>query len=134
MEELTKIKIEQFHNIIIGFEKSLGIILEKFNELEQDVIKNGQIQKFEYCVENMWKTLKVYLSDIYGLDIASPKSVVKEFFEKGHLSYDEYESLIDAINDRNLLSHVYNEEKFEKIYMKLKSHMDVLLVVYSRLK
>ncbi len=44
----------------LSFQQSLTIDLTRYSEFEADVIKNGQIQKFEYTIELLWKTLKKY--------------------------------------------------------------------------
>ncbi len=45
---------------ITSFEKSLNIDLVNYDEFETDVLKNEQLQKFEYTIELLWKTLKKY--------------------------------------------------------------------------
>ena len=134
MEEVTQIKIEQLTKAAQTFDKSLKINLKNYNELEKDLMKNGQIQKFEYCIELLWKTLKVILNDLHGLDIASPKSVIKSYSEKGYLHYDNYEKVIFAINDRNRLSHIYKEEVFDEIYSKLNNYSELLLSITKDLE
>jgi nucleotidyltransferase substrate binding protein (TIGR01987 family) len=134
MEEITKIKIELFTKAVNNFNESLMINLDNYSEIEKDLMKNGQIQKFEFSIELMWKTIKDYINDEYGLDVASPKSVLKTFFEKGHLDYEWYEKAIKAIDDRNKLSHIYKEEMFQSIYSNLKEHQETLNVIIKNIK
>jgi hypothetical protein len=47
------------------------------------------VQKFEVAVEICWKTIKAFLFQIHGFDLASPKLVIKKLFELGYLNYDE---------------------------------------------
>lgn len=133
MEELIKKKIETFKKAVENFCDSLGVKFENFKEIEVDLIKNGQIQKFEYCIELMWKTLKELLKDRYGIDIASPKYVLKSYFENGNLDYSDYETAICAIDDRNRLSHLYNDEVFNEIYGKLSAYKELLLKIVDNL-
>ena len=125
MEELTKVKINMFTKAVNNFTESLKLDLDKYSEMERDLIKNGQIQKFEFSIELMWKTIKDYINEKYGLDISSPKIVIKVYFEKGHIDYDFYEKAIKAIDDRNKLSHIYKEEMFKEVYSNLKEY-DIL--------
>ncbi len=107
---------------IDSFEKSLSIDLELYNELETDVIKNGQIQKFEYTIELLWKTMKKYFEVKREKIILYPKEVIKAFFAEETIDEKTYLILIDAIDSRNLLSHIYKMEMFELIYPQLKNY------------
>ena len=44
---------------ITSFEKSLKIDLSKYGELETDVLKSGQVKKFEYTIELLWTAQKL---------------------------------------------------------------------------
>jgi len=54
-----------------------------------------------------------------GVDAVTPKSVAKEFVEAGYCDYPMYELFIQAINDRNQLSHIYRQEMAESIWSRL---------------
>ena len=107
---------------ITSFEKGLQIDLSKFEELEQDMLKNGQIQKFEYSIELLWKTLKKYFEVKRSTIVLYPKDAVKAFFAEEAIDEEVYLSLMDAIESRNFLSHIYKAEMFESIYPKLSNY------------
>jgi len=88
-----------------------------------DNIKSGQIHKFEFTVELLWKTVQVFLYEVDGVDVVTPKSVAKEFVEAGYCDYGEYELFIQAINDRNQLSHIYRQEMAESIWQRLPEYV-----------
>lgn len=98
-----------------------------------DGIENGQAQKFEYALELCWKVIKAALRDREGLDEASPKQVVKAWYRTGHLSEADYLGLVQAIDDRNRLSHVYDEQTFRDILARLRGHADLLQRVFQTL-
>ena len=79
------------------------------NQLE----KEGVIQRFEYCFELAWKTVKDYLEE-GGLVIATitPRQVLKDAFAAKIL--EDGQVWIDMLDHRNLLSHTYNLFNFEK--------------------
>lgn len=104
------------------FERSLDIDLKKFSEFETDIIKNGQIQKFEYTIELLWKTLKKFFEVKREKVFLYPKDVIKACFAEEIIDENNYLILIDAIESRNLLSHVYKIEMFDLIYPQLKSY------------
>lgn len=107
---------------IFSFEQSLNIDIAKFSEIEIDVIKNGQIQKFEYTIELLWKTLKKYFEVKRESVFLYPKDVIKAFFAEEAIDEETYLILMDAIESRNLLSHVYKIEMFGLIYPKLSNY------------
>ncbi len=107
---------------ILSFEKSLDIDLKKFTEFEADIIKNGQIQKFEYTIELLWKTLKKFFEVKREKNFLYPKDVIKACFAEEIIDENNYLILIDAIESRNSLSHVYKIEMFDLIYPQLYSY------------
>lgn len=70
---------------IKSFEQSLSIDLIKYSDFEKDVIKNGQIQKFEYTIELLWKTLKKYFEVKREKFFLYLKDVTKHFLQKKQL-------------------------------------------------
>lgn len=121
MESTTRFenKLSQFEQILSNFSSSINIKLDQREPLEIDLIKNGQIQKFEYTLESFWKLSKVYLYDIHGVDCNSPKSCVKALFQNTKMFENDYEFLIFMVNCRNSLSHIYDEGTFNDIYQEL---------------
>lgn len=107
---------------VSSLEKSLDISLIKFTEFESDVIKNGQMQKFEYTVELLWKTLKKFFEVKREKIFLYPKDVIKACFAENIIDENNYLILISAIESRNLLSHVYKIEMFDLIYPQLDSY------------
>jgi nucleotidyltransferase substrate binding protein (TIGR01987 family) len=79
------------------------------NQLE----KEGVIQRFEYCFELAWKTVKDYLEES-GVVFATvtPRQVLKDAFSAKVLA--DGQAWIDMLDHRNLLSHTYNPANFEK--------------------
>ncbi len=119
MEERLKRQIAQLEKAVEGYQASLDIHLEQYDEIVQDSIKNGQIQKFEYCIEFYWKTLKRFLWDMHAIDAKSPKLVIKKCCELELFTYGQYETLMLMIELRNELSHIYHEKRFDEIYQSL---------------
>ncbi len=123
--EIFQSKLNTYKQAVEGFVRSLQIETSEFDEVVQDSIKNGQIQKFEYCAELTWKMVKRFLFLFAGLDTNSPKETIKKLFSSRYIEQKDYEALMEMIDDRNMLSHIYREEYFNKIYAKL--------IVYSSL-
>jgi nucleotidyltransferase substrate binding protein (TIGR01987 family) len=95
-------------------------------ELEAEPVSTMQrdttIQRFEYSFEAMWKAAKQYLNDIEGLDIGSPKGVIRACFQVGILSHTQTQQALIMTDDRHLTSHAYNEFLAEQIYSRIKNY------------
>ena len=127
-------RLEDFSSALNTLEQSLRFDLTKYKDIELDVVKSGQIQKFEYCTELCWKAIKVFLNIIHGIDVVSPKSAIKEFYRVELIREPEYELLNQMLDDRNRLSHIYNELFFEEIYLKLNYYLDLMKKVMDKMK
>ena len=116
-------KSVELRQAVKTFEKSMNIDLTQFkDEIELDTIKSGQIQKFEYTIELLWKFLKSYLRIEKGIDAQGPKDVFREFGKFNHFSPDEISHFISMIDDRNKIAHEYKDYIMEVIYPDLKRH------------
>lgn len=79
------------------------------NQLE----KEGAIQRFEYCFELGWKTLKDLLeADGFVIVTITPKQVIKDAFVARVIT--DGQVWMDMLLHRNLLSHTYDAVKFEE--------------------
>lgn len=126
MEELIKERINEYKIALKNFETSLQLKIFDFHNDVQDSIRSGRIQKFEFCTELMWKTIKLFINTKNGLDPAGPKMIIKAFMEAGYCSYEEYEVMMNILNDRNKLSHIYKEEMVEEIAKKLEDYKIIM--------
>ena len=79
------------------------------NQLE----KEGVIQRFEYCFELAWKTIKDYLEEGgFVFAIVTPRQVLKDAYAAKILENGQV--WIDMLDHRNLLSHTYSPVVFEQ--------------------
>ena len=119
---------------ISALNTSLEINLQLYDSNVIDTLKNGQIQKFEYNMELLWKTLKAYFLEGRGITMLYPKEIIKQFFQEELITEEVYILLIDALNSRNLLSHVYNEEIYKEIEPKLKDYARAIETAFTAIK
>ena len=97
---------------ITALNTSLEINLELYDSNVIDTLKNGQIQKFEYNMELLWKTLKAYFFEGRGVSLKYSKEIVKYYFEEQIIDENTFLVLIEALDSRNALSHVYKKKKY----------------------
>jgi nucleotidyltransferase substrate binding protein (TIGR01987 family) len=110
-----------------SFGNSLKIDLSSRDETEADAIKNGQALKFGYSMELFWKVIKSFMYEVHGIECNSPKLCIKSFFQNSSLTENDYQKLIEMVNQRNELAHIYNEQTFEEIWKALPSNLEIML-------
>jgi nucleotidyltransferase substrate binding protein (TIGR01987 family) len=76
-------------------------------------------------MELAWKTLKDYLEAQKFIEINSPKSVIKKAFETGLIK--DGHGWMDALEDRNLTVHTYDEDKARDIECAIRNSYFPLL-------
>ena len=99
-----------------NFDRAFGLLcraMEHGPDALNDLEKEGVIQRFEYCFELAWKTIKDYLEES-GLIFATvtPRQVLKEAFAAKILI--DGQVWVEMLDQRNLLSHTYSPAVFEK--------------------
>jgi len=110
MDNLKDIRWKQrFEN----FNKSYKL-MEKYSkqQITSELEKAGIIQFFEMTFELAWKVLKDYL-EVEGYIIKSPREAIKQAFQIGLI--DNGHVWIDALANRNLTTHTYDEVLADKM-------------------
>lgn len=96
----------------------LSSAVGRFEELD-DLSKEGLVQRFEYTLELSWKCLKDYL-EAESIVAKTPKEVIRQAFHYEFIN--DGELWIEMLNNRNMLSHTYNEELFHKATDAIVNH------------
>ena len=94
----------------LEFEKAIAALQAALSVPEDDLVRDGTIQRFEFTVELAWKTAK----RIMGTQTSAPKQVIREMARNGLI--EDVMFWLDAIDHRNLSSHTYNEPLAIKVY------------------
>ena len=83
--------------------------------------RNSTILAFLLAEETVWKALKWILKEEVGIDISGPKPVLKEAYQQEWLGEDD-KLWLGMVDDRNNVSHTYNEETAKAIYQNIKTY------------
>jgi len=110
-------KKQQFSNALERFIEVLG-------QPKNSFMRDSAIQRFEFCVDLVWKSLQQMLQSEHGLRPNSPKETIRMAYENKLIS--EPESWLSMIDDRNLTSHTYDENLAEEIYARLPGYLRLL--------
>lgn len=109
--------IQRFDN----FTRACGLLSEiKIYEIEDTpaIIREGFIQRFELTFELAWKTLKDFL-EFEGVNVSpTPRNVIKEAFATNIIA--DGQIFIDMLEARNLVTHKYDEETFDTVFVQIK--------------
>lgn len=108
-------KYEQFEAAVSRLREAL----EDYRSTPLSSVRDGVIQRFEFCAELAWKTMREYLLDQGYTEINSPKAVIRQAFAYGMI--EDADGWIRLMNDRNLTSHVYDEKTAEEIFRRIET-------------
>lgn len=90
------------------FNKAFALLQSAIAIKKPSVVERaGLIQFFEMAFELSWKLLKDYQQE-QGFNITSPREAIKHAFQSQLISNGH--DWIDALEDRNLTTHTYNEQ------------------------
>ena len=105
---------QRFQNFSRSF-----LLLEQCTELENPSVieRAGMIQFFEVAFEQSWKVLKDFLEE-EGFTVKSPRDAIKTAFQYGFIKHADV--WIEALKDRNLTTHTYDEETAKRIENNIK--------------
>jgi nucleotidyltransferase substrate binding protein (TIGR01987 family) len=125
MEDDTR-WIQRFSN----FERAF-LLLQSALKIEHPSIveRAGLIQFFEMSFELSWKLLKDY-EETEGFIVKTPREAIKQAFQSGLISNGH--EWIDALQDRNLTAHTYNENTAIAVEAKIRDkYFQLLLEIYE---
>jgi len=132
-KELSYMSDRKLNDSICNLERAV-IKLEDALKIPKDreLVVEGTIQRFEFVVELMWKTLKRSL-DYEGIHPKTPRESLREAFQIGWLKDEDM--WLDMLDKRNTTSHLYlDEELAEANYEDIKKLMPVLRETLDFLK
>jgi nucleotidyltransferase substrate binding protein (TIGR01987 family) len=121
---------QRFNN----FEKAFGHLRKAQSLVELDMIQSaGLIRFFEMSFELEWNVLKDYLEEQGFDDVKTPRNVIKKAFEIGLIEDGHLWML--ALEDRNLMSHTYDEESSNCVVKAIREkYFPFLNTLYVTLK
>jgi len=101
------------------FEKAFLLLQDAIDIDKPSVVERaGLIQFFEMAFELAWKLLKDF-EESEGFIVKSPREAIKQAFQANMITQGHY--WIDALEDRNLTTHTYNENTAIAVEQKIRS-------------
>ena len=109
-----------------NYERAVGFLEDALNLENPDITqKAGLIQFFEMAFELSWKVMKDYMEEQGISELRYPRETIKTAFENELIS-DGHEWL-EALKNRNLTSHTYDEEVADKVVALIRNKYYKLL-------
>lgn len=106
--------------------QALATLDELANQPVSKIVRDAAIQRFVYTFEATWKAAQSVLLDRYGVELASPKPVVRACFENGLFSEEETREALAMVDHRNLTAHTYNDALAEEIFAAIAGYRKLL--------
>jgi nucleotidyltransferase substrate binding protein, HI0074 family len=126
--------LSDLKNAFSRLKESYNKTINSQNTADYSFFRDSTIQRFEFTIEILWKTVKEFLKLKEGVECRSPKSCIRDFFGSGYLSSQDVVTLLEAIDDRNLTSHTYHEEIADKIFQNIKKYLPVIKSVINEIE
>lgn len=103
---------------------------------EYMLMRDGVIQRFEYCIDSFWKFLKLYLESELKVSVESsaPRYILRLSLTTKIINDEECSILIRCVTDRNLTSHTYNDEIAETIQSHIPRYYKTMQMVVDKLE
>lgn len=86
-------------------------------EILDEILKEGLIQRFEYTHELAWNVMKDFLSEVGEIKIYGSKDATREAFTAELIENGDV--WMEMIKSRNKTSHTYNETTADEIFAKI---------------
>lgn len=112
-------KFQEKYDKLIAAVARLREALADYKKTPLDSIRDGTIQRFEFCTELAWKTMREYLMDQGYSEINSPKAVIRQAYAFGMIKDEQ--AWLALQTDRNMTSHVYDEETAKEIFERIEN-------------
>lgn len=139
VDEKSKAKINKYGATIKNLEslqKSLYYFHDSKYASIYDKMRDSVIKRFEYTFDTFWKFIREYLEEKHGIKFAtiSPKSVWREALNARLIAQEEFDQLINMVDDRNLTSHTYNELLAQEISQRVANYYTLIQSILQRIK
>ena len=115
MDKFT-IKRENFESALLRLKEGLA---GYEGASDPQLARDGIIQRFEFTCELAWKTARESLLEQGHVELNSPKAVMRQAFADGLVS--DSDGWIGLLNDRNMTSHIYDENTADQIFQRIRT-------------
>lgn len=120
---IDKIKLEELKSAFFRLKEGVS-------EVENDLDRDGVIQRFEFTFELVWKAIQEY-ARLSGLEVVSPKDAFRVAADLKLI--DSPEDWFTFLKDRNETTHLYSEDQAKEIFSHIPNFIDKVESLISKL-
>ena len=132
IKEEFESKIGHLKSAIDSLKKSITFDLWDNSIKYADILRDSNIQRFEYCYELSWKFMK-YILEKYDTEVEtrSPKQALKTAFRIWYI--DNLELWFKISEYRNKTSHEYEENIADELYENIPDFFEEMQRFYENI-
>lgn len=126
--------LQTLEDILTMFNRYKSLYLTNPTEENRQIflaIRDGTIQRFEYCTDLFWKVLKIYLEEVEKVEVTniSPRGVIRDAIHIKLLSEMEGKECMKMVESRNKTSHIYHAEMAEDIAERVPMYYVLMKII-----
>lgn len=99
--------------------KAVARLSDACAQPSNEFMRDSVIQRFEFCWELAWKTLRLWL-EYLGVEATNPRDVFREALQNSLIQDGNAWSELQRM--RNLTSHTYDEKLAEQVYQFIRAN------------
>ncbi len=123
----------KLESLLPDMERAVKRLKEVLEQPKNEFIRDSAIQRFEFCFDLAWKTLKAYLEEKHNVQCVSPKTCFREAYNKEVITdYDTF--WLELADKRNLTVHTYKEDLAEEVYAILPKALEKFKELYEKIR
>jgi nucleotidyltransferase substrate binding protein (TIGR01987 family) len=117
---------------IANLERALARLGEALQEPDSNsLVVDGTIQRFEFAIELLWKTLRRALL-AEGIETRTPREALVQAYQLQWIDHED--TWLAMLRDRNETSHIYDELKAREIYGRIPDYHREMQAALCRIR
>jgi nucleotidyltransferase substrate binding protein (TIGR01987 family) len=109
----------------------INLEIDSNEEVLEEIIKEGLIQRFEYTYEMAWNVMKDYAYYQGNSEIGGSRDAIRYAFSSNLI--ENGEMWMEMIKSRIKTSHTYNEETANEIYIKIIEEYHIAFLDFQKI-
>jgi nucleotidyltransferase substrate binding protein (TIGR01987 family) len=111
------------HDRLVSLRTALGRLDDALAQPKTEWTRDSAIQRFEFTFELAWKAVAT-VAQAHGVEARSPREAFKQAFALGWVTDEDV--WLRMLDDRNRMTHTYNEAVAEEIFGQLGGYASAL--------